>query len=264
MELKPVAWRYRYDAPGRKVHWTLTQRPMASQPARPGWCAVIAEPLYLHPPAAAPSPHVGGGEDSSASGSGQAEPGLPAANHDAALHPATADLVARFTAALADKLAKAEAKYGYSDGWMRDDWQEECRRQLHHHAAKGDPRDVAAYAAFCWHHGWSTASEAPLSVKGCEWPEGAPFGFHDEPGEHDPCYVVMPNGAMIPLNHDCREGVDIARAKWIVAACNAQLDRARLHERQRIIEAQRESPEDRAEFDDRQAAYRSHSGGRSC
>lgn len=82
-ELKPVAWRYRYDAPGRKVHWTLTQRPMASQPARPGWCAVIAEPLYLHPPAAAPSPHVGGGEDSSASGSVQAEPGLPLANHDA-------------------------------------------------------------------------------------------------------------------------------------------------------------------------------------
>ena len=74
------------------------------------------------------------------------------------LHPATADLVSRFMGALAEKLAIAEAKYGYSDGWSDPAWQEECRRQLHHHAAKGDPRDVAAYAAFCWHHGWSTAS----------------------------------------------------------------------------------------------------------
>lgn len=74
------------------------------------------------------------------------------------LHPATADLVGRFTIALRDKLAAAEAKYGHSDGWADTTWQEECRRQLHHHAAKGDPRDVAAYAAFCWHHGWPTTA----------------------------------------------------------------------------------------------------------
>jgi hypothetical protein len=77
------------------------------------------------------------------------------------LHHSTAALVNRFAHAMAEKLAKAEQKYGYSDGWARDDWQDECRRQLHHHAAKGDPRDVAAYAAFCWHHGWSTARPAP-------------------------------------------------------------------------------------------------------
>jgi hypothetical protein len=78
------------------------------------------------------------------------------------LHHSTAALVNRFAHALAEKLAKAEQKYGYSDGWARDDWQDECRRQLHHHAAKGDPRDVAAYAAFCWHHGWSTARPTPV------------------------------------------------------------------------------------------------------
>lgn len=34
------------------------------------------------------------------------------------LHPATADLVLRFATALAEKLHKAEQKYGYSDGWL--------------------------------------------------------------------------------------------------------------------------------------------------
>lgn len=31
---------------------------------------------------------------------------------------------------------------------------------LAEHVAKGDPRDVAAYCAFAWHHGWSTAEAA--------------------------------------------------------------------------------------------------------
>jgi len=91
---------------------------------------------------------------------------------ETALHPATRDLVDRFTAALADKLAKAEQKYGYSDGWRDPAWQDECRQQLHHHATKGDPRDVAAYAAFCWHHGWPTtlpASPAPSRVEPVAW-----------------------------------------------------------------------------------------------
>jgi hypothetical protein len=73
------------------------------------------------------------------------------------------------------------------------------------------------------------------------WPEGAQFTFMDEPGEHDPCYVVLPNGAMLALNHDCREGVDIARAHWIVGACNARLaaldEAARMRERVEKLEA---------------------------
>lgn len=58
-------------------------------------------------------------------------------------------------------------------------------------------------------------------VEQCDWPEGGRFTFHDEPGEHDPCYVVMPDGAALPLNHHAGEGVDIARAQFIIAACNA-------------------------------------------
>ena len=65
-----------------------------------------------------------------------------------------ADLVARFSAALLEKLRAAEAK-GRS-GWDYPNWKRECVEGLHRHANKGDPRDVAAYAAFCWHHGWST------------------------------------------------------------------------------------------------------------
>jgi hypothetical protein len=75
------------------------------------------------------------------------------------------DLVDRFTAALRDKLHAAEAKYGHNDGWMRDDWQEALTCDLSRHVKKGDPRDVAAYCAFAWHHGWSTASPSvPESV----------------------------------------------------------------------------------------------------
>jgi hypothetical protein len=89
----------------------------------------------------------------------------PAASAVLALHPATADLVRRFAKALAEKLAKAEKKYGYSDGWLRTDWMDECRAKLMEHIDKGDPRDVAAYCAFLWHHGESTASRAsPATV----------------------------------------------------------------------------------------------------
>jgi hypothetical protein len=84
----------------------------------------------------------------------------------AALHPQTVNLVVRFARALAAKLSTAEAKYGYSDGWARTDWLDECRRQLVDHVDKGDPRDVAAYCAFLWHHGANTYSRAwnPMST----------------------------------------------------------------------------------------------------
>lgn len=72
------------------------------------------------------------------------------------LHPATAALVDRFAVALKQKLAKAEYKYGYSDGWLADDWRDDLIAKLAEHVQKGDPRDVAAYCAFAWHHGWPT------------------------------------------------------------------------------------------------------------
>jgi hypothetical protein len=72
------------------------------------------------------------------------------------------DLVARFSAALLAKLKDAREKYGYADeGWQYDDWRLSCREQLLKHLAKGDPRDVAAYCAFMWHHGWSTVAATP-------------------------------------------------------------------------------------------------------
>jgi len=73
------------------------------------------------------------------------------------LHPNTRNLVLTFATALADKLALAQVKYDYSDDWAKDDWEETCRDHFKNHIAKGDPRDVAAYCAFMWHHGWPTS-----------------------------------------------------------------------------------------------------------
>lgn len=75
------------------------------------------------------------------------------------LHPDTKSLVMRFAEAIANKLRAAEKKYGYSDEWTCDDWMDECRQHLREHLEKGDPRDVAIYCAFLWHHGESTAAQ---------------------------------------------------------------------------------------------------------
>ena len=71
------------------------------------------------------------------------------------------DLVDRFSDALRKKLHAAEAKYGYDHAFQRKDWRDACVEQLHLHLAKGDPRDVAAYCAFAWDHGWSLANQSP-------------------------------------------------------------------------------------------------------
>ena len=78
------------------------------------------------------------------------------------LHGDTQSLVVRFAEALAAKLHKAELKYGYSGDWQKREWIDsgECREKLRHHIDKGDPRDVAAYCAFLWHHGASTSDNA--------------------------------------------------------------------------------------------------------
>ncbi len=68
------------------------------------------------------------------------------------------DLVVRFAAALKEKLHAAEAKHGHNDAWLRDDWRDDLIYALCEHVAKGDPRDVAAYCAFAWHHNWSLAA----------------------------------------------------------------------------------------------------------
>lgn len=72
------------------------------------------------------------------------------------LHPDTQKLVTDFCTALAEKLYKAQLKYGYDADWKQDGWPTQCQAHFHQHIAKGDPRDVAAYCAFMWWHGWST------------------------------------------------------------------------------------------------------------
>jgi hypothetical protein len=71
------------------------------------------------------------------------------------LRTPTEKLVDRFAAALKEKLRAAEQKYGFSNDWMKDDWRGELIAKLLSHVQKGDPRDVAAYCAFAWHHEWS-------------------------------------------------------------------------------------------------------------
>jgi len=84
------------------------------------------------------------------------------------LNPDTAKLVRRFARALANKLLSAQRKYGYGNSWLADDWQEKCREELQRHVAKGDPRDVAAYCAFMWHHDWSTTATPPAPIVSAE------------------------------------------------------------------------------------------------
>lgn len=64
-------------------------------------------------------------------------------------------------------------------------------------------------------------------IAACNFPLGATFSYHDEPGEHDPAYVVMPDGSMLPVNHyndgDAPIPTDVARAAFMVTACNKAL-----------------------------------------
>lgn len=64
----------------------------------------------------------------------------------------------------------------------------------------------------------------------CDWPADTAFQFKDEPGEHDPCYVVLPDGAMLPLVHHAQNGVDQARAQFIVDACNEKLTKLKMQD----------------------------------
>lgn len=115
---------------------------------------------------------------------------------------ATDDLVDRFAAALKAKLREAEAKHGHTDDWTRDDWRDALRDQLQEHVLKGDPRDVAAYCAFAWHHSWSLAPDA-------EEPEACPVcAVIFQPA--DPCLTDVDLGT---CHAACLEGspiVDLA------------------------------------------------------
>lgn len=59
----------------------------------------------------------------------------------------------------------------------------------------------------------------------CQFGLGQPSGFNvvDSAGDHDPCYLVLPGGSMLPLNHFVDELTDVCRAIFIAEACNARL-----------------------------------------
>lgn len=129
-EQEPVAWQYRVSA-GAATGWSLWHNGKGEEYEKS--YQVERRPLYAH----------------------------PAPSMSADLHPDTQKLVTDFSTALAEKLYKAQLKYGYSANWKKDDWQADCLAHFQQHIAKGDPRDVAAYCAFMWFHGWSTALPAP-------------------------------------------------------------------------------------------------------
>jgi hypothetical protein len=81
------------------------------------------------------------------------------ANPDVPDAPALDGLVARFAAALRDKLHRSEAKYGWRGQWQRST-PDALRDDLLRHLAKGDPLDVAAFCTFLWARGESCAALA--------------------------------------------------------------------------------------------------------
>jgi hypothetical protein len=92
-------------------------------------------------------------------------PELPTAIHSAfaevlvgqyAISLDLARALVRMTDATAAKLHEAELKHGWRDEW-RFMGRDVCQAGLKLHVDKGDPRDVVAYATFCFHHGWPTA-----------------------------------------------------------------------------------------------------------
>ena len=115
------------------------------------------------------------------------------------LNPETTDLVLRFASALADKLYKAEQKYGRSTDWMKDDWYDDCLQSLWEHIEKGDPRDVAAYCAFMWYHGWVTTDYDRNVQNACRAAmlESAP---HDTPALNSLQIVDSVAGKWIPVS----------------------------------------------------------------
>jgi hypothetical protein len=59
----------------------------------------------------------------------------------------------------------------------------------------------------------------------CNFGGGLPDTFKvvDAAGEHDPCFLVIPGGSMLPLNHFANELTDVCRTIFIAEACNAAL-----------------------------------------
>lgn len=127
------------------------------------------------------------------------------------------------------RLAREAARYemrgrnGINRPW--GEWEESDRETFDHYTRKPSSQwEVRALHAV--ESGAAVQGEA-VSATGCDWTaENIARGFvvQDMQGEHDPCYVYMPDGAGLAFNHHAINGVDQARAEFVAAACNAMLD----------------------------------------
>lgn len=122
------------------------------------------------------------------------------------LNPETTDLVLRFASALADKLYKAEQKYGRSTDWMKDDWYDDCLQSLWEHIGKGDPRDVAAYCAFMWYHGWETKVAQPSQEE------------QKSVSDRQAIFALESAGAVTPIGRAYKMKLNACRAAMLAAA----------------------------------------------
>lgn len=122
------------------------------------------------------------------------------------LNHETTDLVLRFASALADKLYKAEQKYGRSTDWMKDDWYDDCLQSLLEHIEKGDPKDVAAYCAFMWHHGWKTKVAQPAQEE------------QKSISDRQAIFALESAGAVTPIGRAYKMELNACRAAMLEAA----------------------------------------------
>ena len=128
-------------------------------------------------------------------------------------------------AALRAEVERVRSDREFVIGW-NDGWQEAIKQNLRFPTMlrkMWSGGEVQAWIDEAM--GAAKAQRRPLGdvLSACDWPEGKAFGFRDDPGEHEPCYVIMPDGGMIVFNHHAGEGVDIARARFVQSACNAAL-----------------------------------------
>jgi hypothetical protein len=153
------------------------------------------------------------------------------------LHPNTATLVRDFAEAMAKKLRASEIKYGWTSNWMRKDWRDELAVELLRHVHKGDPIDVATYAAFAWFHGWSVAPVAASATYGGQVATVIPYADEDDGPDHEmdewrmltigrpgdvPEHVLdrIPAGAALVISqHSEAQVMEIARLTAKLDAC---------------------------------------------
>lgn len=81
------------------------------------------------------------------------------------LHPDSEQLLKVCFEELRLKMIKSQKKYGWSNEWLTQDWEDECREQMIEHLQKGDPRDVAVYAMFMIYRGWTTNKKSLVNER---------------------------------------------------------------------------------------------------